>query len=181
MEKLSAVAKESQSDQLKKLKDLCEKETENLKKKMDKRWKEKFHEAKSQEKSHRVTEEKKAELKQSHVVEAVHCIRRLEDAQAKRLERLLEKHQDIQQQILDEKPKLQNDLKQEYQGKFQRLPLEIQEFLQDSAACKRKFSNDGHWNDVPISTTTEQLNHTAASPHVKLDERSSEKVFDTSL
>ncbi|XP_051501047.1 1-phosphatidylinositol 4,5-bisphosphate phosphodiesterase beta-1-like isoform X2 [Myxocyprinus asiaticus] len=106
MEKLSAVAKESQSDQLKKLKDLCEKETENLKKKMDKRWKEKFHEAKSQEKSHRVTEEKKAELKQSHVVEAVHCIRRLEDAQAKRLERLLEKHQDIQQQILDEKPKM---------------------------------------------------------------------------
>ncbi|XP_051952475.1 1-phosphatidylinositol 4,5-bisphosphate phosphodiesterase beta-1-like [Xyrauchen texanus] len=79
------------------------------------------------------------------------------------------------------KTKLQNDLKREYQDKFRRLPLEIQEVLQDSAACQQKFSNDGHWNDLPNPTMTEELNHTAASPDVNIHERSSEKGFDTSL
>uniref|UniRef100_A0A8C6WR70 Phosphoinositide phospholipase C n=1 Tax=Neogobius melanostomus TaxID=47308 RepID=A0A8C6WR70_9GOBI len=53
-------------------------------------------------------------------------------AQSKRQERLLEKHKDIRQQIVDERPKLQSDLDQEYQDKFRRLPVEIQEFVQDS-------------------------------------------------
>ncbi|XP_051954688.1 1-phosphatidylinositol 4,5-bisphosphate phosphodiesterase beta-1-like isoform X1 [Xyrauchen texanus] len=181
VQKLIAGAEESQSNQMKKLKDLCEKETENLKKKMGKRWKEKFHDVKSQDKSHRVTEEKKAELKQSHVIEAVQSIRRLEDAQTKRLERLTQKHQDIRQQILDEKPKLQRDLDQEYQDKFRRLPLEIQEFLQDSAACKKKSSNGADRNYLPSSTTTDKLKHAPAAPDVDTDERPSESVFDTAL
>lgn len=42
-----------------------------------------------------------------HVCERSHvCVLQLEDAQAKRLERLLEKHKDIRQQILDDKPKV---------------------------------------------------------------------------
>uniref|UniRef100_A0A8C6TVC6 Phosphoinositide phospholipase C n=1 Tax=Neogobius melanostomus TaxID=47308 RepID=A0A8C6TVC6_9GOBI len=53
-------------------------------------------------------------------------------AQSKRQERLLEKHKDIRQQIVDERPKLQSDLDQEYQDKFRRLPVEIQEFVQDN-------------------------------------------------
>ncbi|ROL50501.1 1-phosphatidylinositol 4,5-bisphosphate phosphodiesterase beta-1 [Anabarilius grahami] len=103
VEKLSAVAEECQSNQLKKLKDLCEKENKDLKKRMDKRRQEKFHEARTLEKT--LTDERKMEMNRSHVNEVVQSIRRLEDAQAKRLERMLEKHKDIRQQILDDKPK----------------------------------------------------------------------------
>ncbi|KTF92062.1 hypothetical protein cypCar_00039688, partial [Cyprinus carpio] len=103
VEKLTGVAEECQSNQLKKLKDLCEKENKDLKKRMDKRRQEKFQEARTLEKT--LTEEKKMEMNRSHVNEVVQSIKRLEEAQDKRLERLLEKHKDIRQQILDDKPK----------------------------------------------------------------------------
>uniref|UniRef100_A0A9J8AIJ3 1-phosphatidylinositol 4,5-bisphosphate phosphodiesterase n=1 Tax=Cyprinus carpio carpio TaxID=630221 RepID=A0A9J8AIJ3_CYPCA len=103
VEKLMAVAEECQNNQLKKLKDLCEKENKDLKKRMDKRRQEKFQEARTLEKT--LTEEKKMEMNRSHVNEVVQSIKRLEEAQDKRLERLLEKHKDIRQQILDDKPK----------------------------------------------------------------------------
>uniref|UniRef100_A0AAZ3RB45 Phosphoinositide phospholipase C n=1 Tax=Oncorhynchus tshawytscha TaxID=74940 RepID=A0AAZ3RB45_ONCTS len=80
-QKLTTVTEESQNNQMKKLKDICDKEKKDLKKKMDKRRTEKIKEAMTKEK---------------HL---------LEDAQAKRQERLVEQHKDIQQQILDEKPK----------------------------------------------------------------------------
>ncbi|XP_067240703.1 1-phosphatidylinositol 4,5-bisphosphate phosphodiesterase beta-1 [Chanodichthys erythropterus] len=167
VEKLSAVAEECQSNQLKKLKDLCEKENKDLKKRMDKRRQEKFHEARTLEKT--LTDERKMEMNRSHVNEVVQSIRRLEDAQAKRLERVLEKHKDIRQQILDDKPKLQSELDQEYQDKFRRLPVEIQEFVQDSAACKGKLINSS--DCLPVSAATDA--------NRKLE--SSEKAFDTTL
>uniref|UniRef100_A0A674C4F5 Phosphoinositide phospholipase C n=1 Tax=Salmo trutta TaxID=8032 RepID=A0A674C4F5_SALTR len=104
-EKLTTVTEESQNNQMKKLKDICDKEKKDLKKKMDKRRTEKIKEAMTKEK---------------HL---------LEDAQAKRQERLVEQHKDIQQQILDEKPKLQGAVEAEYQEKFCLLPGEIQDFL----------------------------------------------------
>ncbi|XP_043074621.1 1-phosphatidylinositol 4,5-bisphosphate phosphodiesterase beta-1-like isoform X2 [Puntigrus tetrazona] len=172
VEKLTAVAEECQNNQLKKLKDLCEKENKDLKKRMDKRRQEKFQEARTLEKT--LTEEKKMEMNRSHVNEVVQSIKRLEEAQAKRLERLLEKHKDIRQQILDDKTKFQSELDQEYQDKFRRLPAEIQEFVQDSAACKGKLSQDSDF--LPISTTTGKF-----SPAEDVEEQSSEKVFDTPL
>ncbi|XP_073672742.1 LOW QUALITY PROTEIN: 1-phosphatidylinositol 4,5-bisphosphate phosphodiesterase beta-1 [Garra rufa] len=177
VEKLTAVAEECQNNQLKKLKDLCEKENKDLKKRMDKRRQEKFQEARTLEKT--LTEEKKMEMNRSHVNEVVQSIKRLEEAQAKRLERLLEKHKDIRQQILDDKPKLQSELDQEYQDKFRRLPVEIQEFVQDFAACRGKLSQDS--DSLPISTNTEKLNHAALSPGEDVEDQPSEKVFDTPL
>uniref|UniRef100_A0A672QRN2 Phosphoinositide phospholipase C n=1 Tax=Sinocyclocheilus grahami TaxID=75366 RepID=A0A672QRN2_SINGR len=105
------------------------------------------------------------------------CVFQLEEAQDKRLQRLLEKHKDIRQQILGDKPKLQSELDQEYQDKFRRLPAEIQEFVQDSAACKGKFSQDSDF--LPISRTPGKLKP-SLSPAEDV-ERSSEKVFDTPL
>ncbi|KAI2652385.1 1-phosphatidylinositol 4,5-bisphosphate phosphodiesterase beta-1 [Labeo rohita] len=118
VEKLTAVAEECQNNQLKKLKDLCEKENKDLKKRMDKRRQEKFQEARMLEKT--LTEEKKMEMNRSHVNEVVQSIKRLEEAQAKRLDRLLEKHKDIRQQILDDKPK--EDGSQEVEGKQYCIP-----------------------------------------------------------
>uniref|UniRef100_A0AAY4CBE3 1-phosphatidylinositol 4,5-bisphosphate phosphodiesterase n=1 Tax=Denticeps clupeoides TaxID=299321 RepID=A0AAY4CBE3_9TELE len=97
------------------------------------------------------------EINRSYVNEVVQHIKRLEDAQTKRNEKLLESHKSILQQIIDEKPKLQSDLDQEYQDKFRRLPLEIQEFVQETT--KRKLAEDGGHDTLPQSTTQERLNH----------------------
>ncbi|KAA0708139.1 1-phosphatidylinositol 4,5-bisphosphate phosphodiesterase beta-1 [Triplophysa tibetana] len=98
LEKLTAVADESRNNQLKKVKVLCEKENKELKKKMNDRRQDMLHEK-------CLTTEEKVEMRRSHVNEVVQSIRRLEDAQTKRQEQLQERHKDIQQQILDEKPK----------------------------------------------------------------------------
>ncbi|KAJ8275385.1 hypothetical protein COCON_G00100100 [Conger conger] len=103
VEKLTAVAEECQANQLKKLQEICEREKKELKKKMDKKRQEKMNEAKSKEKN--LTEEEKLEINRSYVNEVVQTIKRLEDAQSRRQEKLQEKHQDIRQLILDEKPK----------------------------------------------------------------------------
>lgn len=175
VEKLNTIADECQNAQLKKLRDICEKEKKELKKKMDKKRQEKINEVKSKDKN--VTEEEKLEINRSFVNEVVQYIKRLEDAQVKRQERLLEKHKDIRQQILDERPKLQSDLDQEYQDKFRRLPVEIQEFVQDSG--KTKLSDDDRI--IVSSSTSEKLNHKASQSEDDTEEGSSEKVYDTPL
>ncbi|XP_021174264.2 1-phosphatidylinositol 4,5-bisphosphate phosphodiesterase beta-1 isoform X1 [Fundulus heteroclitus] len=177
VEKLTSIAEECQSAQLKKLRDICEKEKKDLKKKMDKKRQEKINEAKSKDKN--LTEEEKLEINRSFVNEVVQYIKRLEDAQSKRQERLQEKHKDIRQQILDEKPKLQSDLDQEYQDKFRRLPVEIQEFVQDSS--KAKLCDDSLPGNLVASSTAERLNHKASQSEDDMEEGSSEHAFDTAL
>ncbi|XP_055977076.1 1-phosphatidylinositol 4,5-bisphosphate phosphodiesterase beta-1 isoform X2 [Sorex fumeus] len=103
IQKLTDVAEECQNSQLKKLKEICEKEKKELKKKMDKKRQEKITEAKSKDKSQ--MEEEKTEMIRSYIQEVVQYIKRLEEAQSKRQEKLVEKHKEIRQQILDEKPK----------------------------------------------------------------------------
>lgn len=77
-------------------------------------------------------------------------------------------------------PQLQSDLDQEYQDKFRRLPVEIQEFVQDSS--KAKLSDDGlHGSLVSSSSTAEKLNHKASQSEDDTEEGSSERVYDTPL
>ncbi|XP_034018763.1 1-phosphatidylinositol 4,5-bisphosphate phosphodiesterase beta-1-like isoform X1 [Thalassophryne amazonica] len=177
IERLTSIAEECQSIQMKKLRDICEKEKKDLKKKMDKKRQEKINEVKSKDKN--VTEEEKLEINRSFVNEVVQYIKRLEDAQSKRQERLLEKHKNIRQQILDERPKLQSDLDQEYQDKFRRLPVEIQEFVQDCS--KAKLNDDGPHVTLSASTTAEKLNHKATQSEDDTEDGSSERVYDTPL
>ncbi|XP_036448937.1 1-phosphatidylinositol 4,5-bisphosphate phosphodiesterase beta-1 [Colossoma macropomum] len=165
MEKLTLVAEESQSNQMKKLKDLCEKEKKELKKKMDKKRQEKLNEAKSKEKH--LTEEEKLEINRSYVNEVVQHIKRLEDAQTKRHEKLVETHKNILQQIVEEKPKLQNELDQEYQDKFRRLPVEIQEFVQETTKRKTEGSDQ---ESLPSSSTLEKLSHKGAQSEDDMEE-----------
>uniref|UniRef100_H3CZG0 Phosphoinositide phospholipase C n=1 Tax=Tetraodon nigroviridis TaxID=99883 RepID=H3CZG0_TETNG len=77
VEKLTTIAEECQNVQLKKLKDICEKEKKDLKKKMDKKRQEKISEAKSKDKN--VTEEEKLEINRSFVNEVVQYIKRVSD------------------------------------------------------------------------------------------------------
>ncbi|KAI1897737.1 hypothetical protein AGOR_G00086360 [Albula goreensis] len=128
VEKLTAVAEECQTSQLKKLKEICEREKKDLKKKMDKKRQEKINEAKTREKN--LTEEEKLEINRSYVNEVVQSIKRLEDAQVRRQERLQEKHKDIRQQILDEKPKEECSCDEE--GKICCIQSLINHFINES-------------------------------------------------
>ncbi|XP_055977075.1 1-phosphatidylinositol 4,5-bisphosphate phosphodiesterase beta-1 isoform X1 [Sorex fumeus] len=178
IQKLTDVAEECQNSQLKKLKEICEKEKKELKKKMDKKRQEKITEAKSKDKSQ--MEEEKTEMIRSYIQEVVQYIKRLEEAQSKRQEKLVEKHKEIRQQILDEKPKLQTELEQEYQDKFKRLPLEILEFVQE--AMKGKISEDSNHSSAPPSLTSDsgKLNHKPPSSE-ELEGDHPGKEFDTPL
>ncbi|XP_037667240.1 1-phosphatidylinositol 4,5-bisphosphate phosphodiesterase beta-1 isoform X2 [Choloepus didactylus] len=178
VQKLTDVAEECQNSQLKKLKEICEKEKKELKKKMDKKRQEKITEAKSKDKSQ--MEEEKTEMIRSYIQEVVQYIKRLEEAQSKRQEKLVEKHKEIRQQILDEKPKLQVELEQEYQDKFKRLPLEILEFVQE--AMKGKISEDSNHGSAPPSLASDpgKLNHKSPSGD-EVEGDNPGKEFDTPL
>ncbi|XP_055399339.1 1-phosphatidylinositol 4,5-bisphosphate phosphodiesterase beta-1 isoform X2 [Bubalus kerabau] len=176
IQKLTDVAEECQNNQLKKLKEICEKEKKELKKKMDKKRQEKITEAKSKDKSQ--MEEEKTEMIRSYIQEVVQYIKRLEEAQSKRQEKLVEKHKEIRQQILDEKPKV--ELEQEYQDKFKRLPLEILEFVQE--AMKGKISEDSNHSSAPPLMTSDsgKLNQKPPSSE-ELEGENPGKEFDTPL
>ncbi|XP_005380919.1 PREDICTED: 1-phosphatidylinositol 4,5-bisphosphate phosphodiesterase beta-1 [Chinchilla lanigera] len=178
IQKLTDVAEECQNSQLKKLKEICEKEKKELKKKMDKKRQEKITEAKSKDKSQ--MEEEKTEMIRSYIQEVVQYIKRLEEAQSKRQEKLVEKHKEIRQQILDEKPKLQMELEQEYQDKFKRLPLEILEFVQE--AMKGKISEDSNHGSAPASWALDpgKVNHKTPSSE-EVEGENPGKEFDTPL
>ncbi|XP_077170731.1 1-phosphatidylinositol 4,5-bisphosphate phosphodiesterase beta-1 isoform X3 [Paroedura picta] len=176
IQKLMDVAEECQNSQLKKLKEICEREKKELKKKMDKKRQEKISEAKSKDRNQ--MDEEKTEMIRSYIQEVVQYIKRLEDAQSKRQEKLLEKHKEIRQQILDEKPKLQAELDQEYQDKFKRLPLEILEFVQE--AMKVKMSEDGDHGSTPsLASDGGKQNHKPLQ-NEELEDNPG-KEFDTSL
>lgn len=74
---------------------------------------------------------------------------------------------------------LQSDLDQEYQDKFRRLPVEIQEFVQESG--KAKLSEDDIHGNLVASSTAEKLNNKASQSEDDMEEASSEQVFDTAL
>ncbi|KAM8852372.1 1-phosphatidylinositol 4,5-bisphosphate phosphodiesterase beta-1-like isoform 2-T2 [Synchiropus picturatus] len=128
-ERLASLAEESHNTQMKKLKDMCDKEKKELKRQMDRRRTEKINQAKTKEKH--LAEEEKIEINKSYVNEVVQNIKRLEETQAKRHDQLVEQHNDLLQEIQDLKPKLQGAIEAEFQEKFDRLPGEIRDFLQD--------------------------------------------------
>ncbi|XP_077350862.1 1-phosphatidylinositol 4,5-bisphosphate phosphodiesterase beta-1-like [Festucalex cinctus] len=148
-ERLSSLAEESHSTQMKKLKDVCGKEKKELKRQMDRRRTEKINLAKTKEKH--LAEEEKMEINKSYVNEVVQNIKRLEETQSKRHEQLVEQHNHLMQEILEQKPKLQGAIEAEFQEKFERLPGEIRDFLQD-----RRPEVRGHSKSRP-STPNEIL------------------------
>ncbi|XP_034754358.1 1-phosphatidylinositol 4,5-bisphosphate phosphodiesterase beta-1-like [Etheostoma cragini] len=137
-ERLSSLAEESHNSQMKKLKDICDKEKKELKRQMDRRRTEKINQAKTKEKH--LAEEEKNEINKSYVNEVVHNIKRLEETQTKRHDQLVEQHTELLQEIQDLKPKLQGAVEEEFQDKFQCLPGEIQDFLQDRKSEVREQS-----------------------------------------
>ncbi|XP_068597811.1 1-phosphatidylinositol 4,5-bisphosphate phosphodiesterase beta-1-like [Brachionichthys hirsutus] len=147
--RLSSLADETHNAQMKRLKDICDKEKKELKRQMDRRRTEKINQARTKEKH--LAEEEKIEINKSYVNEVVQNIKRLEETQAKRHDQLAEQYNELLQEIQDQKPKLQAAIEADFQEKFQCLPGEIQDFLQD-----RKAEVRGHSRSRP-STPHETL------------------------
>ncbi|XP_033835245.1 1-phosphatidylinositol 4,5-bisphosphate phosphodiesterase beta-1-like isoform X1 [Periophthalmus magnuspinnatus] len=129
-ERLSRLAQDNHSVHMKKLTDIQDKEKKELKRLMDRRRTEKINQAKTKEKQ--LAQEEKIEINKSYVNEVVQNIKRLEEAQAKRVEQLQEQHRDLLQHIQDQKSTLQEAVEAEFREKFRCLPGEIHVFLQRS-------------------------------------------------
>uniref|UniRef100_A0A3Q3EZM6 Phosphoinositide phospholipase C n=1 Tax=Kryptolebias marmoratus TaxID=37003 RepID=A0A3Q3EZM6_KRYMA len=78
-------------------------EKKELKRQMDRRRTEKINQAKTKEKH--LAEEEKIEINKSYVNEVVQNIKRLEETQAKRHDQLVEQHNDLLQEIQDQRLK----------------------------------------------------------------------------
>ncbi|XP_063801030.1 1-phosphatidylinositol 4,5-bisphosphate phosphodiesterase beta-3 isoform X2 [Pseudophryne corroboree] len=129
VQKLQDVAQSCHSAQLKKLKEINEKEKKELQKILDRKRHNSITEAKSRDRQKK--EGELTEINRRHINESVNFIRSLEEAQNKRLEKLLAAHQDTLQRIKDEEPKLMTQLEEECQAEFRQLPQEVRRYLQE--------------------------------------------------
>ncbi|XP_077400698.1 1-phosphatidylinositol 4,5-bisphosphate phosphodiesterase beta-3 [Vanacampus margaritifer] len=127
-QKLKEMAHECQAAQLKKLREICEREKKELLKIMERKRQNSISDAKSRDKD-------KAELElndinRKHVQESVDLILRLEDAQNERLEKLKLKQREVLQHIDTELPALQAELDGNLDYEFLHLQEEICQHLQ---------------------------------------------------
>ncbi|CAN0408143.1 unnamed protein product [Lampetra planeri] len=125
VQKLHEVAVECQATQLKKLRDICERETKELKKKMDGRRQEKITEVMSKDtKDKQEVEGLKTEINRTHIQEVVQTIKMLTESQTKRQEKLEDSHKEVLQQILEEETQYSQQLEVDHSRKLQALPQE---------------------------------------------------------
>eukprot|EP00079_Xenopus_tropicalis_P035132 XP_017948903.1 PREDICTED: 1-phosphatidylinositol 4,5-bisphosphate phosphodiesterase beta-3 isoform X2 [Xenopus tropicalis] len=129
VQKLQEVAISCHSTQLKKLKEINEKEKKELQKILDRKRHNSITEAKSRERQKKDVE--LTEINRRHINESVSSIRRLEEAQKRRQEKLQAAHQETLQRIKDEEPKLQAQLDESCQAEFRQLPQEVRRYLQE--------------------------------------------------
>ncbi|XP_061262754.1 1-phosphatidylinositol 4,5-bisphosphate phosphodiesterase beta-3 isoform X2 [Bos javanicus] len=121
--KLREVVLDAHMTQLKKLKEINEREKKELQKILDRKRHNSISEAKTREKHKKEAE--LTEINRRHITESVNSIRRLEEAQKQRQERLVAGQQQILQQLAEEEPKLLAQLVQDCQEQRERLPQEI--------------------------------------------------------
>ncbi|XP_068831989.1 1-phosphatidylinositol 4,5-bisphosphate phosphodiesterase beta-3 isoform X1 [Capricornis sumatraensis] len=121
--KLREVVLDAHMTQLKKLKEINEREKKELQKILDRKRHNSISEAKTREKHKKEAE--LTEINRRHITESVNSIRRLEEAQKQRQERLVAGQQQVLQQLAEEEPKLLAQLVQECQEQRERLPQEI--------------------------------------------------------
>ncbi|XP_032660209.1 1-phosphatidylinositol 4,5-bisphosphate phosphodiesterase beta-3 isoform X1 [Chelonoidis abingdonii] len=127
-QRLREIAQDCQAAQLKRVKETSEREKKELQKILDRKRHNSITEAKSREKQKKDVE--LTEINRRHINESVNSIRRLEEAQKRRQEKLVAGQQEILQQIEEEEPKLMEELERECELEAQALPQEIRRFLQ---------------------------------------------------
>ncbi|XP_038620687.1 1-phosphatidylinositol 4,5-bisphosphate phosphodiesterase beta-3 [Tachyglossus aculeatus] len=143
-QRLRETVLEAQDSQLKKLKETSEREKKELQKILERKRHNSISEAKKREKNRKEVE--LTEINRRHITESVNSIRRLEEAQKQRWERLVAGQQQVVQQVDEEETKLLAQLAQECQAQRARLPQEIRQSLRDGlqGAEEEQGPADGH-------------------------------------
>ncbi|XP_059958997.1 1-phosphatidylinositol 4,5-bisphosphate phosphodiesterase beta-3 isoform X2 [Mesoplodon densirostris] len=126
-QRLREIVMDAHTTQFKRLKEMNEREKKELQKILDRKRHNSISEAKTREKHKKEAE--LTEINRRHITESVNSIRRLEEAQKQRQERLVAAQQQILQQLTEEEPKLLAQLAQECQEQRERLPQEIRRSL----------------------------------------------------
>lgn len=126
-QRLREVVLDAHVAQFKRLKEMNEREKKELQKILDRKRHNSISEAKTREKHKKEAE--LTEINRRHITESVNSIRRLEEAQRQRHDRLASGQQQVLQQLAEEEPKLLAQLAQECQEWRARLPQEIRRSL----------------------------------------------------
>lgn len=127
LQRLREIVLDAHTTQVKRLKEMNDREKKELQKILDRKRHNSISEAKTREKHKKEAE--LTEINRRHITESVNSIRRLEEAQKQRHERLVAGQQQVLQQLLEEEPKLLAQLAQECQEHRARLPQEIRRCL----------------------------------------------------
>ncbi|RXN35422.1 1-phosphatidylinositol 4,5-bisphosphate phosphodiesterase beta-3-like protein [Labeo rohita] len=150
-QKLREIAQECQATQIKKLKEVCDKEKKELQKILDRKRLNSIIEAKRAEKDKAEARELN-EINRKHINDSVNLIRQLEVSQGKRQDKLKTLHKDILQKIEEEVPMEQARLTRDCEAELKRLPEEISQYLQElESKGSRKDTLMGQANDSPSS------------------------------
>ncbi|KAI7813929.1 putative 1-phosphatidylinositol 4 [Triplophysa rosa] len=144
-QKLMEIAQECQAAQIKKLKDVCDKEKKELQKILERKRLNSITEAKKAEKDKAEIKEL-SEINRKHISESVNLIRLLELSQGKRQEKLKALHKDILQRIEEEIPLNQARLTCDCEAELKCLPEEISLYLQGE--LERKGSRKDLFSQV---------------------------------
>ncbi|CAK6967958.1 -phosphatidylinositol 4%2C5-bisphosphate phosphodiesterase beta-3 [Scomber scombrus] len=151
-QKLKETAHECQAVQLKKLRETCEKEKKELQKILDRKRQNSISEAKSRDKDKAETELN--DINRKHIQDSVTLIRRLEEAQTRRQDKVMLRQREVLQHIDEELPLLQSQLEREQEEEYKRLPEEICQHLQS------ELQNKGLRKDALFSSLS---NHSSPS------------------
>ncbi|XP_063042319.1 1-phosphatidylinositol 4,5-bisphosphate phosphodiesterase beta-3 isoform X2 [Engraulis encrasicolus] len=153
-QKLREIAIDCQASQLKKLKETCEKEKRELQKMLDRKRQNSIIEAKKGDREK--AESDLTDINKKHIQESVNLIRRLEEQQTKRQEKLKLGQVEVLKSIDADQPVHQARLERDLEAELQRLPDEICQYLQGELESK------GLCNDALFSPSP-RANH--SSPH----------------
>ncbi|KAM9834695.1 1-phosphatidylinositol 4,5-bisphosphate phosphodiesterase beta-3 [Syngnathus typhle] len=138
-QKLKETAHECQAAQLKKLREICEREKKDLQKILDRKRQNSISEAKSHDKDK--AEIELNDINRKHIQDSVNLIRKLEEAQNRRLEKLKMKQREVLQHIDEELPTIQAELSLTLKDEFLHLHEEIYQHLQLELQNKGLHSN----------------------------------------
>lgn len=152
-QKLKETAHECQAAQLKKLRETCEKEKKELQKILDRKRQNSISEAKTRDKDKAETELN--EINRKHIQDSVTLIRRLEEAQTRRQDKLMLRQREVLQHIDEQLPMLQSQLERDLEEEFKHLPDEIRQHLQ------MEMQNKGLLKDGLFAVLS---NHSSPSP-----------------
>ncbi|XP_061664558.1 1-phosphatidylinositol 4,5-bisphosphate phosphodiesterase beta-3 isoform X1 [Syngnathoides biaculeatus] len=152
-QRLKETAHECQATQLKNLREMCEREKKDLQKILDRKRQNSISEAKSRDKDK--AEIELNDINRKHIQDSVSLIRRLEEAQSMRLDKLTMRQREVLQHIDDELPALQAELDTKLKDESLRLPEEIRQHLhlelQNKSLHNNALSSPTSTNGSPAS------------------------------